>query len=1197
MKRNIFLIISLVLLIAASKTNGQALITKNDSIPLGQDTLINIVLPEARGNIQWQKSLDSKSWINLAIETNDTLLVKSDVEALYRAIVTDGTCLPVISDSIGVVTKDSITKNYVNPITLGLELVSDSIDISNGNYIYTGTDNTNGLEIGKVIIDEPSGGTIRRITDIIQTGDMTSVKTEQATLEDLFINTSFKLSTELIYPSQNLKSASVVEIEHALTDKDGFIHPLRVISKSPEGKVLKSASALSKNNNSEGGSLYLHLGLSDFSLWNYSGSFTVPDPNGLSFTYSGNTKTYIKELSLTFDPIFKFEADFDLPGINWKNFKINKGELRMFKFYSDRSLLDIKKIIYTESNVAYKIGKVFTFNPNYIHTFEFIVGGVPVFVDFVIELKSSISASFGEGAYAITKGFNNKYFITAGASYENKSWSLIKNIEKEQEVYSFSTHTQNNEFRISIYPEVTMQLYSIVGPKLKVGPYLQNKTNSSNNGNWDESITLGADASVGVTADILGKEIFSLSTTPWNFYSNVLFESPNKLILVAGDNQSGKTGEQLPSKIYIRVENSKGENVEGVQVHFAPAKGSVSQSVVKTDIDGRAQTNWTLSENSGEHTMRVYLLDGKDQEIDGCSLTVKATATSLSLPTVTTTAITAITQTIATSGGNVTTDGGAAVTARGVCWSTSQNPTTDNSKTTDGTGTGSFTSSLTGLIANTPYYVRAYATNSQGTTYGNEVTFTTSNNSNNIIFNPNLTYGSITDIDGNVYKTIQIGSQTWMAENLRTTKYNDGTAIQNVFSQSEWAALNTGAYVWYNHDQLTYSKTYGALYNWYAVNSEKLAPEGWHVPTEEEWNTLIDYLGNNLVAGGQMKEEGSIHWNSPNIDASNMSGFSALPGGLRFDESSDDFYYMGEYGYWWSSTESSSSTAWIHTIGNGSGSIPYSSFPKTFGLSVRCVLDNDDNQDIILPEIVSENISNITQSSATGGGIVISDGGATVTARGVCWSTSSNPTTANSKTTNGTGTGSFTSSLTGLTSNTPYYVRAYATNSQGISYGNQVSFTTSSDDEKVSITPSNNCATAPVMDVNTTYSVSIEIGDYTTAAPIDGESYSGADIRGFWLAFKVPSNWGPDHDVRIFNVSNNFNPVFGIKSICTGNYVGNRPDMAVFVNKNGYGGDETSDTNLPGSENYGEADNTYYIRIYHYKGSETPSITFDIAIE
>lgn len=198
----------------------------------------------------------------------------------------------------------------------------------------------------------------------------------------------------------------------------------------------------------------------------------------------------------------------------------------------------------------------------------------------------------------------------------------------------------------------------------------------------------------------------------------------------------------------------------------------------------------------------------------------------------------------------------------------------------------------------------------------------------------------------------------------------------------------------------------------------------------------------------------------------------------------------------------------------------------------------------------------------------------------------------------GNGTGTFNKTVSGLTANTTYYVRAYATNSKGTAYGSQVSFTTPSDDDDViSIIPSNNCATAPVMDVNTTYSVTINTGDFTTAAPIDGESYDGANIRGFWLAFKVPSNWGPDHDVRIFNVSNNFDPVFGIKSICTGNYLGNRPNMDVFINSNGYGGNEISDTNLPGSENYGEADNTYYIRIYHYKGNETPSITFNIAVD
>ena len=311
-------------------------------------------------------------------------------------------------------------------------------------------------------------------------------------------------------------------------------------------------------------------------------------------------------------------------------------------------------------------------------------------------------------------------------------------------------------------------------------------------------------------------------------------------------------------------------------------------------------------------------------------------ATSFMEPIVTTTVVTAITSTTATSGGNVTSDGGATVTARGVCWSTSANPTTASSTfTTDGTGGGTFTSTLTGLTANTTYFARAYSTNSAGTGYGNEVSFTTLSP---IIFNPNLTYGTMTDIDGNVYKTITIGTQTWMAENLKTTKYRNGDLIPNVTDGTAWSALATGAYCWYNND-VANKATYGGLYNWFAVaDTRNIAPTGWHVPTDAEWTTLTTFLGGESVAGGKLKEAGTSHWSSPNTGATNSSGFTALPGGYRLNNGGS-FYDVGTNGNWWSSTAYGASNAWNRAL-NYYFAYAYRYYNnKQYGFSVRCVRD------------------------------------------------------------------------------------------------------------------------------------------------------------------------------------------------------------------------------------------------------------------
>src|SRR5664280_2706679 len=172
------------------------------------------------------------------------------------------------------------------------------------------------------------------------------------------------------------------------------------------------------------------------------------------------------------------------------------------------------------------------------------------------------------------------------------------------------------------------------------------------------------------------------------------------------------------------------------------------------------------------------------------------------------------------------------------------------------------------------------------------------------VFNTGLTYGTMTDQDGNIYKTITIGTQTWMAENLRTTKYRDSTEIPNVTDNTAWDALTTGAYCNYNNTTSADTiATYGRLYNWYAAtDSRNIAPAGWHVPTDAEWTTLTTYLGGESVAGGKMKETGITHWISPNTGATNESGFSALPSGMRN-------WYDGLYIYLVVSTNFWSTTA------------------------------------------------------------------------------------------------------------------------------------------------------------------------------------------------------------------------------------------------------------------------------------------------
>jgi uncharacterized protein (TIGR02145 family) len=194
------------------------------------------------------------------------------------------------------------------------------------------------------------------------------------------------------------------------------------------------------------------------------------------------------------------------------------------------------------------------------------------------------------------------------------------------------------------------------------------------------------------------------------------------------------------------------------------------------------------------------------------------------------------------------------------------------------------------------------------------------------------------DGDSNHYPVVTIRNQTWMAENLKTTKYSNSAAIPLVTYDSAWAGLSTPAYCWYDNDSITYGSVYGALYNWFSVETGNLCPTGWHVPTDAEWTVLTDFLGGEIVAGGPLKETGTAHWNSPNTGATNSSGFTALPGGFRY-YSSGSFYYIGYYGYWWSSSATSTTSAWYRGLYSSYSNVSrYYNYKKS-GWSVRCVRD------------------------------------------------------------------------------------------------------------------------------------------------------------------------------------------------------------------------------------------------------------------
>lgn len=195
----------------------------------------------------------------------------------------------------------------------------------------------------------------------------------------------------------------------------------------------------------------------------------------------------------------------------------------------------------------------------------------------------------------------------------------------------------------------------------------------------------------------------------------------------------------------------------------------------------------------------------------------------------------------------------------------------------------------------------------------------------------------VKDIDENEYVIITIGNQNWMAENLKVTRYNDGEPIPYVTDDDEWWSLKTPAYSWIDNDSDKYKNRYGALYNWYAVDSGKLCPIGWKVPTDSDWQELIEYLGGEDIAGDKLKAQGAGYWRGSNINATNEAGFNAIAGGLRYYRG---FYTTGINVTWWSSTEFSLSNAWYRTIDYKFSSVERYYFIKSTGFSVRCIKHN-----------------------------------------------------------------------------------------------------------------------------------------------------------------------------------------------------------------------------------------------------------------
>ncbi|TLX73734.1 hypothetical protein E9993_14850 [Labilibacter sediminis] len=796
---------------------------KSDSVSLKSDSVL-LFTNDYRGIIQWERSLDKNNWSQLMYST-DTIGIRIDSTAYYRARIIDGTCNPVLSDTVFLM--ENITHTNSSEFTVdsigGVFLLPSGIKVK----IPRGAVE----EAKEVKVDFISADSVNNLAAI-------SIDENACFLSGISIETDssyFRKSVKIKMPVQDINSSGIPVLYELDCDINSWLFSDETFIVSPQNKFIE---------------------------------IILKDPNQMAVMSNGLSSTdlvaksfYIKQFNF---PLLKHAGFSHEDPCRQGDFTSESLDLSYDNSGGCVAASSTNKIVYHDCG------------PSHTESFE------------TTEISPSCVPQLiiPGGCVKVQKG------KTASLQLN----TIIGNIPLAYQNISVSTSGE-----ISAPSNVT----------------------TLSDGN----------ASLLISGLDVGDAVIAL-TANFDYYLSTMNA------VGAGSSESSKYNNVRPPSVskttcaivfdYAEVVTA---NVSNLECETATVGGNV------------------ILDNNSPVTERGVLLNGAKLNagsgigeisfdltalVPGTTYTVQAYATNeagtaygeviefepLCVPIVTTDFSTNHEDTRAFAGGEVTEDWELDVTERGVYL--------DDLKLPLGEGLGTFNAELFDLIPNKTYTLTAYAINVAGTGFGEELVF-------------------VIDIDGNIYETVTIGSQIWIKENLKTTRYNDGSSIELITEPLVWGLDwgyherdNYEFYCWYDNNP-GYKSDYGALYNWMTVETGKLCPTGWHVPSANEFLILVEYVGGIEIGGGKLKEEGTSHWKSPNTGATNEFGLTALPGGYRkghhFPFYEEDFKYIGEHGAWWTSTYVPNEGCYYVGLSYNYQDAGMSYTGGTRGASVRCVKD------------------------------------------------------------------------------------------------------------------------------------------------------------------------------------------------------------------------------------------------------------------